>query len=96
MYHSKDTKISITLVNFPAKFKLLVRFSFGHVTKWEISKITNKSELNKIENSRKSVLRAYNKNYHRITIFFSEIFTILENFEETNFFLVGNFSAIFT
>ena len=40
-----------TLIKFPAEFTFLLRFSFGHVTKQEISKITNKSKMKKVENS---------------------------------------------
>ena len=83
-----------TLVKFPAEFKFLVRFSFGHVTKREINKITNKSKLKKVKNSLKSALLSYNKNYPR-EIFFYNIYALLEKFQKKKFFLARIFLDIF-
>ena len=74
-----------TLVKFPAEFKFLVRFSFGHATNREISKMSNKSKLKKVENWLKSALLSYNKNYPR-EIFFYDIYALLEKFEQKKFF----------
>ena len=80
---------SIPKLLYPCKISCRIQI-FGQIFIWSrdlagISKITNKSKLKNVENSLKSALLAYNKNYPR-EIFFYNIYALLEKFQKKKIF----------